>query len=100
MGGLCWAHLVLLPPRHIKNQISRELLRYMYSMQLASSLVECLKPVVTLPNPDIPDSVILELHRQRIEDSLSMEDAATNIRGSQVPDGHSPYQFRRDTHPT
>jgi len=25
MGGLCWAHLVLLPPRHIENQISRVL---------------------------------------------------------------------------
>ena len=58
------------------------------------------KPVVTLPNPDIPDSVILELHRQSLEDSLSMEDAATNIRGSLVPDGHSPYPFRRNNHPT
>lgn len=32
------------------------------------------KPVVALPNADIPDSAILELHRQRTEDSLSMED--------------------------
>ena len=42
MEGLCWAHLVPLPPRHIKNQISRELPRYLYSMQMATSLVECL----------------------------------------------------------
>lgn len=42
MEGLCWAHLVPLPPRHIKNQISRELPRYMYSMQMDASLVECL----------------------------------------------------------
>ena len=55
------------------------------------------KPVVTLPNPDIPDSVILELHRQRTEDGLSLEDAVTNIRGQQVPEGHTPYPFRRDT---
>ena len=55
------------------------------------------KPVVTLPDPDIPDSVILELHRQRTEDGLSLEDAVTNIRGQQVPEGHTPYPFRRDT---
>lgn len=55
------------------------------------------KPVVTMPNPDIPDSVILELHRLRNEDNLTLEDAVTNIRGSQVPEGYTPFPFRRDT---
>lgn len=55
------------------------------------------KPVVSLPNPDIPDAVILELDRLRNEENLSLEDAVTNIRGHQVPAGHSPYPFRRDT---
>ena len=55
------------------------------------------KPIVTQPNPDIPDAVILELNRLRTEDGLSLEDAVTNLRGSQVPEGHSPYPFRRDT---
>ena len=49
------------------------------------------KPVVSLPNPDIPDAVILELDRLRNEENLSLEDAVTNIRGHQVPAGHSPY---------
>lgn len=55
------------------------------------------KPVVTMPNPDIPDSVILELHRLRNEDNLTLEDAVTNIRGSQVPEGYTPFPFRKDT---
>ena len=50
-----------------------------------------------MPSPDIPDSIILELDRLRTVDGLSLEDAITNIRGGQVPEGHSPYPFRRDT---
>lgn len=55
------------------------------------------KPIVNMPSPDIPDSIILELDRLRTVDGLSLEDAITNIRGGQVPEGHSPYPFRRDT---
>ena len=50
-----------------------------------------------LPNPDIPQSVILELDRLQTDDGLSLEDAITLIRGSLVPEGFSPYPFRRDT---
>ena len=52
---------------------------------------------MSLPNPDIPDAVTLELDRLRNEENLSLEDAVTNIREHQVPAGHSPYPFRRDT---
>ena len=55
------------------------------------------KPIVTQPNPDIPHAVILELTRLRTENGLSLEDSVTNLRGSQVPEGHSPNSFRRDT---
>ena len=58
------------------------------------------KPIVTQPNPDIPDAVILELNRLKTEDAhgLSLEDSVRgSLRGSQVPEGHSPYSFRRDT---
>ena len=49
------------------------------------------------PNPDIPDTVILQLHQLRTVDKMSLEDAVTHIRGSLVPQGYSPYPFRRDT---
>lgn len=41
-------------------------------------------PVVEMPNPDIPASVILELHHLQAT-GLSLEDAVTNIRGNLVP---------------
>lgn len=49
------------------------------------------------PNPDIPDTVILQLHQLRTVERMSLEDAVTYIRGSLVPQGHSPCSFRRDT---
>lgn len=55
------------------------------------------KPVVAMPNPDIPDAVILQLHHLRTVDGMSLEDAITNVRGTLVPQGYSPYPFRRDT---
>ena len=55
------------------------------------------KPVVVTPNPDIPDAVILHLHQLRTGDGMSLEDAVTNVRGSLVPQGYSPFHFRRDT---
>ena len=55
------------------------------------------KPIVALPNPDIPDDVIIQLNHLRTVDGMSLEDAITNIRGSLVPQGYSPCPFRRDT---
>ena len=53
-------------------------------------------PIVEQPNSDIPASLILELHRLRAC-GLSLEDAITNIRGSLVPPGYTPYSFRTNT---
>lgn len=48
-------------------------------------------------NPDITDTVILQLHQLRTGDGLSLEDAVTNVRGNFVPQGYSPFPFRRYT---
>ncbi|KAJ7358927.1 carbohydrate binding [Desmophyllum pertusum] len=53
-------------------------------------------PIVELPNSDIPASLILEMHRLQAC-GLSLEDAITNIRGSLVPPGYTPYPFRTNT---
>lgn len=53
-------------------------------------------PVVEMPNPDIPASVILELHHLQAT-GLSLEDAVTNIRGNLVPLGYELYPFRTNT---
>ena len=50
-----------------------------------------------MPNPDIPDDVIIQLNHLRTVDGMSLEDAVTNIRGNLVPQGYSPCPFRRDT---
>ena len=55
------------------------------------------KPIVAMPNPDIPDDVIIQLNHLRTVDGMSLEDAITNIRGNLVPQGYSPCPFRRDT---
>ena len=48
------------------------------------------------PNPDIPASVIHELH-QLHSAGLTLEDAITNVRGSVVPPGYEPYPFQSNT---
>ena len=53
-------------------------------------------PVVEMPNPDIPASVILELHHLQAT-GLSLEDAVTNIRDNLAPLGYEPYPFRTNT---
>ena len=50
-----------------------------------------------MPNPDIPDDVIIQLNHLRTVDGMSLEDAITNIRGNLIPQGYSPCPFRRDT---
>jgi len=49
-----------------------------------------------MPRSDIPDSAILELN-QILASGLSLEDAITNLRGSLVPPGYTPYPFRSNT---
>lgn len=49
-----------------------------------------------MPNSDIPVSVILELN-QILASGLSLEDAITNLRGSLVPPGYTPYPFQSNT---
>ena len=49
-----------------------------------------------MPNSDIPVSVILELN-PILASGLSLEDAITNLRGSLVPLGYTPYPFWSNT---
>lgn len=49
-----------------------------------------------MPNSDISVSVIHELD-QILASGLSLEDAITNLRGSLVPPGYTPYPFRSNT---
>ncbi|KAK3739432.1 hypothetical protein QZH41_015586 [Actinostola sp. cb2023] len=53
--------------------------------------------IVNRPNPVIPNQLIQKLHELRTVNGLSLEDAVTNIRGSLVPDGYTPYPFKKDT---
>lgn len=45
------------------------------------------RPIVEMPNSDIPVSVILELD-QILASGLSLEDAITNLRGDSVTTAH------------
>lgn len=49
-----------------------------------------------MPNSHISVSVIHELD-QILASGLSLEDAITNLRGSLVPPGYTPYPFRSNT---
>lgn len=53
-------------------------------------------PVAELPNKAVPPSALLEIV-ELLNDGLTFEDAITNLRGRLVPDGYTPYPFRRDT---
>lgn len=54
-------------------------------------------PIVARPNPAIPRSVIFQMSDLRNNQMMSLEDAVTFIRGKLVPDGYTPFPFRRDT---
>ena len=54
-------------------------------------------PIVSRQNPAIPHDVILQLSDLRNNQLMSLEDAVTFIRGKLVPDGYTPFPFRRDT---
>lgn len=54
------------------------------------------RPVVEMPNSDIPISVIIELD-QILASGLSLEDAITNLKGHLAPPGCNPYPFRSNT---
>ena len=54
-------------------------------------------PIVARPNPAIPPEVIFQLSELRNNQMMSLEDAVTFIRGKLVPEGYTPYPFRRDT---
>ncbi|XP_062569843.1 uncharacterized protein LOC134231906 [Saccostrea cucullata] len=53
-------------------------------------------PFSTTPNSAIPTDLIGKLHELQ-NGGLSFEDAIVNIRGSLVPEGYTPYPFRKDT---
>lgn len=54
-------------------------------------------PLVRRPNDAIPREVITDLFNLQVRDRLSLPDAITNIRGSLIPAGYTPWPFRRDT---
>lgn len=54
-------------------------------------------PHVRRVNDAIPHDVITKLFDLQFEDNLSLQDAIANIRGSLVPDGYTPWPFKRDT---
>ena len=45
----------------------------------------------------IPPSLILSLHNLQIQNYWTIEDAVTHVRAKLVPDGYTPYPFRRET---
>lgn len=54
------------------------------------------KPNVPRPHPAIPDDVIVSIYNLRTHDHMSTEDAITFVRGQLVPEGYTPYTYRRN----
>lgn len=53
--------------------------------------------VVLNPIHGIPDKVIADIHNMRNVQGLSWEVAISTVRKTLVPQGHTPYPFRRNT---
>ena len=72
---------------------------HMYSAVYFSFVVEdeCGNPVVKKYNPVTPSSYINLIHNLQMSENLSLEKAVKRVRNSLVPQGYTPYPFKKDT---
>ena len=54
-------------------------------------------PIVHRVDESIPSDVIQDLYELRTRNNMTLEDAVTHLRGNLVPQGYTPYTFRRGT---